>query len=502
MQNRLIKFAARAAAVMSGTPRFIFILALLLMTPAGVAGRELPPTIPPPRPVTLPTPKVHTLPNGLKVLIIERRSLPLVTMRLIVMSGAASDPVGLPGLAEMAAALLSQGTAHRSAQDISGTIDDMGGTIENAAEWDDSYVSLTALSNHTETAFEILADMVIHPTFPAEEVDRRRKQTLSALEVLQDDPSSVADRVFDLLVYAGTPYGHPLDGTPESLRRMTTSDLKSFQKAHYRPGNCVLSVVGDVSEVDGLKLAREFFGDWEKGQGSEESPKFPAADMKGQVVVIDKPDAVQTEIRVGTRGIPRSSPDYEALTLANQILGGAATNRLFKTLRSQQGLTYGASSELECNRFSGSWVAKTSTRTSGTAQALEMILEQMKRLRERPVSGTEISTAQSYSLGHMALEFETAESLAEHAVDLMVYGLPLDTWNRFGERIERLRAEDVFAATRGALGATDNIIVLVGDASAFRPGLRKLGPLRVIPLSDLDFGTLSSNTSTDVNSGD
>ena len=487
---------------MSRIPHFIFIIALLLATPAGVAGRELPPTIPPPRPVTLPTPKVHTLPNGLKVLIIERRSLPLVTMRLSVMSGAAADPVGLPGLAEMAAALLSQGTARRSARDLSQTIDVMGGTVENAAEWDDSYVSLTALSDHAETAFEILADMAIHPTFPADEVDRRRKQTLSALEVLQDDPSSVADRVFDLLVYAGTPYGHPLDGTPESLRRMTTGDLTSFQKAHYQPGNCVLSVVGGLSEPDGLKLARDFFGSWEKGQGSEKSREFPRGDTKGQVVVIDKPDAVQTEIRVGTRGIPRASSDYEALTLANQILGGAATNRLFKTLRSQQGLTYGASSELECNRFSGIWVAKTSTRTSGTVQALEMILEQMKRLRERPVSGAELSTAQSYLLGHMALEFETPESLAEHTVDLMVYGLPLDTWNRFGERIERLRADDVFEATRGTLGVADNVIVLVGDASAFRSELKKLGPLRVIPLSDLDFGALSPGAATDVNSGD
>jgi zinc protease len=487
---------------MPKTARAIPILALLLMAPVGAAGRELPPTIPPPRHVTLPTPAVHTLPNGLRVLVIERRSLPVVTLRLTVKSGAAADPAGLPGLAEMVAALLNQGTARRTAQDISETIDQMGGTVDTVAEWDDSCATLTVLSDHTERAFEILADMVIHPTFPAEEVDRQRKQTLSALEVLQDDPSSIADRVFDLLVFAGTPYGHSLDGTPESLRRMAPSDLTAFHQAHYSPGNSVLSLVGDVSEEDGLKLARKFFGSWEKGQGSARPAEFPAPEERGQVVVIDKPDAVQTEIRVGTRGIPRASPDYEALTVVNQVLGGAATNRLFKTLRSQQGLTYGASSELECNRFSGSWVAKTSTRTSGTGRALEMILEQMKRLRERPISDAELSTTRSYLLGHMALEFETPESLAEHTVDLMVDGLPRDTWNRFGERIEQLRAEDVFAATRGALGAGDDIIVLVGDASAFRTDLKKLGPLRIIPLGDLDFGALSRGGSSDANSND
>ena len=482
--------------------RFIPILTLLLIIPVGAEGREFPPPLPPPNPVALPTLAVHTLSNRLKVLVIERRSLPVVTLRLTVKSGAAADPAGLPGLAEMVAALLSQGTAQRSARQISELIDQMGGTLESAAEWDDSFVSLTVLSDHTEPGFEILADMVIHPTFPAEEVDRRRKQTLSALEVLRDDPSSVADRVFDLLVFAGTPYGHPLDGTSDSLQRMAPGDLKAFQKAHYRPGSSVLSVVGDVSEEDGLTLARKFFGDWEEGQGREEPSKQLARQEDGGVVIIDKPDAVQTEIRVGARGIPRASPDYEALTVVNQILGGPATNRLFKTLRSQQGLTYGASSELVCNRFSGSWVAKTSTRTSGTAKALEMILEQMKRLQERPINGGELSTAQSYLLGHMALEFETPEGFAEHTVDLMVHGLPLDTWNRFGERIEQLRAEDVFAATRSVLGARGNIIVLVGDASAFRSDLKELGPLQIILLSDLDFGALSRDGPTPANPGD
>jgi zinc protease len=491
MQKRLIKVDGTASGIVPRALQFIPILAFLLMAAAGAMGREFPPSIPPPSPVVLPTPAIHTLSNGLKVLVIERRSLPMVTLRLTVKSGAAADPAELPGLAEMVAALLSQGTSRQSAQEISETIDQMGGTIESAAEWDDSFASMTVLSDHTELGFDILADMVIHPTFPAEELDRRRKQTISALEVLRDDPSDVADRVFDLLVFAGTPYGHSLDGTLQSLRRMAPGDLKAFQEAHYRPGNSVLSIVGDISEDEGMKLSRKFFGDWEKGQGKEEASTRPAGEMNGGVLIVDKPDAVQTEIRVGTQGIPRTSPDYEALTVANQVLGGAATNRLFKTLRSQEGLAYAASSDLVCNRSFGSWEVKTSTRTSGTAKALETILEQVKGLRERPISGAELNMAQSYLLGHMALEFETPESLSDHLVDLMVHGLPLDTWNRFGERIEQLSTEEVFGATRGALGARENIIVLVGNASGFRSDLKKLGPLKIIPLSDLDFGALS-----------
>jgi predicted Zn-dependent peptidase len=147
-------------------------------------------------------------------------------------------------------------------------------------------------------------------------------------------------------------------------------------------------------------------------------------------------------------------------------------------------------------------VAKTSTRTSGTGKALEMILEQMKRLRDRPISGAELRTAQSYLLGHMAVEFETPESLSEHTLELMVHGLPIDTWNRFAERVEKLRAEDVFAATRRHLDLDGNIVVLVGDAGGFSSDLKKLGPMRIVPLRDLDFDSPSLERAAGAKSGE
>ncbi len=497
MLTDLAQMPEGAARITPKAHRWLLCLAFFLLLCVPARASDFPPSIPPPRPVAIPVPKVSRLDNGLQVMVIEQRSLPVVTLRLTVKSGAGSDPADLPGLAEMVAALLNQGTAARSAPEISAAIDQMGGVLESAAEWDSSYAFITVLSDHIDDGFQILAEMILHPAFPKDELDRRRKQTLSALEVLKDDPSSVADRVFDLLVFAGTPYGHPLDGTPESLRRMTPADLLAFKKANYVPENAVLSVVGDISESDGLRLAREYFGDWAKGQGTRASAKPPDPGRGGRVVIIDKPDAVQTEIRVGTRGIPRNSPDYEALTAANQILGGPATNRLFKTLRTQQGLTYGASSQLLCRRFAGDWVAKTSTRTSGTAEALEAVLQQLKRLRDHPMSDNELGAAKSYLLGHMALEFETSEDMAGHFVDLAVQGLPLDSWKQFGQRIEKLRAEDVFAATRAVLGSGENIIVLVGNAAAFRGDLKKLGPARIIPLSELDFAKLAGSGARD-----
>ncbi len=209
------------------------------------------------------------------------------------------------------------------------------------------------------------------------------------------------------------------------------------------------------------------------------------------MIIVDKPDAVQTEIRVGNRGIPRASADYDALDVANQVLGGPASNRLFSALRSQHGLTYGASSDLNCHRTLGSWEAKTSTRTSETVKTLRMVLEQMKRLRDHPISKEEVGTAQNYLVGHQALDFETADSIAGQFLELMVHGLPLDYWNRFPGDVRSLNAEDVWSATRRYLDPDHAVIVLVGNAAAFKKDLKKLGHVHLISLDSLNLASVS-----------
>lgn len=467
----------------------LLLLAGLLTAHADGLARDFPPTPPPPKPVVLPTPVVHALPNGLKVMVIERHSLPLLTLRLVVKCGAEADPEGFPGVAQLVAAMLDQGTSERSAQQIAEAIDQVGGTIRTRAEWDDSFAALTVLTDHTQLAFDLLADMVIRPTFPREEIDRRRKQTLSALEVLRGDPDYTADKVFHQLVFAGTPYGRPLDGTEESLGRITRRDLVEFHTLYYRPANCVLALVGDISAPDALQLADKYFGAWKGERGRPAKLGVVARRGPRRLVVIDKPDAVQTEIRVGNLAIRRDSPDYYALTVANQILGGPATNRLFKSLRSRQALAYGASSDLICNRTLGSWVAKTSTRTSGTVKTLESVLEQIERLHDHAISGSELRTAQEYLIGHMALEFESSDDIAVQVLELVVHDLPLDYWNRYPKEIRALRTADVLTATRRYLNPQDNVIVLVGDARGFSGELKRFGALQVIPLTELDFAS-------------
>jgi zinc protease len=473
--------------------RSLLFLVLVLVPYARGRDRQYPPTVPSPTPVVLPAPAQRTLANGLRVVVIERHSLPIVTLRLVARAGAEEDPPNLAGTAEIVAGLLDEGTTSRTSLQINEAVDQAGGVIDTGADWDESYVALSVLADHAGMAFDLVADMSIRAGFDPAEVERQRKQLLSILEILHKDPSYLADAVFNQATFAGTPYSHPVEGTPESARRITREDLRRFYERNYRPGNSILAVVGDIAPANAFARAEESFGSWKNESGSNAAAAAPEIKARystpsRRVIVIDKPDAVQTEIRIGNRGIPRDSPDYDALTMANQILGGPATNRLFHSLRSERGLTYGASSDLVCHQSVGSWVAKTSTRTAETLKAINLILEEMKRLRDHVPTDAELDTTRSYLIGHTALEFETSEDIATQVVQLMVYNLPLDYWNKFPARIENISRQEVGNRTGQYLDPDSALIVLVGDAASFEKDLKKLGEARIIPLPRLDLG--------------
>ena len=438
-------------------------------------------------PMTTPQPVVHRLSNGLRVVLIERHDLPVVTLYALFGAGAEADPPALPGTAQMVAGLLSEGTTHRSAFAIAQAMDQAGGTIDTGAGWDESFVNVGVLSDHKVLAFDLLSDMVIHPAFAPDEIERIREQTLSGLDVVMQDPSYIADMVLQRFLFAGTSYGHSEDGNRDAMSRVKRGDLVTFHDRNYIPSRMILAVVGDISESDCWNLTTKFFGEWESREAAQPEPVTPASASRGkQIIVIDKPDAVQTEIRVGNLAVARSSPDYYALTVANQILGGPAENRLFAALRTRGGLTYGASSNLELYLSAGAWVAKTSTRSPQTIQALKMVLDQIRQMRGGRVQDEEIEASRNYLTGHQALEFESPAQVADKALELMLYGLPFDYWKQFPQKVGSIDADDVAAATRKYLDPDDAVIVLVGNASAFRKELQKIGPAREIPIADLN----------------
>lgn len=449
-------------------------------------ARDQPPNVPPPGAVSFHMPAVHQLANGLRVVLVERHDVPIIRLYAIVQVGAEADPPGLPGTATMVAGLLPEGTEHRSAYQIAEAADQTGGSIDTGAGWDQSYINVSVLSNHRARAFDLLADLVVHPAFSPDEVERIRRQTLSALDVVDQDPSYVADMVMRRLLFAGTDYAHSEDGTRSSIERITRKDLVDFHSRYYAPSRTILAVVGDITEPECLRLARRFLGGWKNGPDLTPEPRSePLEPRARQVVVVNKPDAVQTEIRVASLGIPRSSPDYFALSIANQVLGGPAANRLFDQLRTRHGLVYGASSDLNCYASLGAWVAKTSTRSAETIKATEMVLGQIERMREAPVQHWELQNARDYLVGNEALQFESASQEANQVLEMMLYHLPSDYWTLFPQRVRSLTADDVLAATRKYIHPDNDVIVLVGNLAAFKDGLKKLGAVRVVPIADV-----------------
>lgn len=457
---------------------------------APAMARDYPPDVPPPKPMVVPKPFVERLANGLQVVVVERHVLPMITLRMVVKSGAECDRTDLAGTAALVNGLLTEGTTHRSARQLAELIDSAGGVVDNDVDWDSSYLSLSVLTDSTDMAFDLVSDMVVHPAFEPEEVERQRKQEISGLQVSQDDAAYVADMAVQKLIFAGTPYGHPEDGTLESAQRISAHDIREFHRRYYQPGNCILAVVGDITSSDAMRLTEKYFSKWKNRDESTVAPSGePTLPDERQVVAIDKNDAVQTEIRIGSLGAPKDSPDYLALTVANQILGGPAENRLFKALRTRQGLTYGASSDLISRRHLGGWVAKTFTRTPETVKSAHIAIEQVQSLEDHGINRDELATAQDYLIGHLALEFETSDDVAVRFLDLMLSDLPLEYWGQYPAKLRAVTTDQVDSAAKHYLTADRDVVVLVGNIGEFRKDLKKLGSLRLIPLSEMDLGS-------------
>jgi zinc protease len=470
----------------------VAMLAILmqLLPGAKIGAREFPPEVSPPKPMVIPTPAIQTLPNGLQIVVVERHTLPLVTLRLVVKSGAERDPPDLPGTATLVNGLLSEGTERRTSREIAQTVDSIGGVIDNDVDWDDSYLSLSVLTDRTELAFDLVSDMTLHPAFRPEEVERQRQQVLSGLKVSLGDPAYVADTAFQNLIFAGSPYGHAEDGTEASAERLGAADLHAFHRLYYQPQNAILAVVGDITSQEAMALASKYFVGWQnRSEIPPVGPIPPPQAAARRVVAIYKPDAVQTEIRIGALGVPQNSPDYLALDVANEILGGPSENRLFKALRTRQGLTYGASSELITRRPVGAWVAKTFTRTAETVKSAHIALEQVQSIQEHGISRAELETAQSYLVGHLALDFETSDNVAGKVLDLVQNGLPLDYWEKYPENVQALTPDAVNAAARKYLDTENDVVVFVGNIEDFKKDFKKFGETVEIPLENIDFGS-------------
>jgi zinc protease len=486
--------ASQALRRFAATAGVGLVAALLVLGPSVSLSAQVKnwPSERPPRPlaahdVKFPPYAFRTLPNGLQVIAVSHHEEPAVSLRLIVRAGAAQDPERKPGVAALAANLLDQGTTTKSAEQIASTIDSIGGALGTGAGPDLSFINAVVMKDNLGLGLDLVSDLAQHPAFAKEEIERQRQQTLSGLKVSYDDPEYLANLVFDRLVYGFHPYGKPQSGTPETLAAITREDLVAFHRTWFGANNAILAVVGDVTQAEAFAGAERAFGSWGHAAADATKALDPPSPTR-RLVIVDRPGAVQTEIRVGNIAIPRKHSDYLTLDVATKILGGEGANRLHRVLRSERGLTYGASADFNGFEQTGAIVARTNTRSETTAETLRLIIDEFWKLIRDPVGERELAGAQEYLTGSFPLTIETPSQIATRILNAVFFGLDLKELQTYRDRVNAITPEDVQRVARLYLHPDKLTIVLVGDASTFVKQLPAVGfdSFERIAVSDLD----------------
>jgi zinc protease len=457
-------------------------IALALALAASVSGwAKVSPPPPQEGEFRVPSPARTVLKNGLTLLIQERRSIPLVEFRLLLKAGAVSDPEGKGGTAGLTARLLKRGTRTRSARQFAEEVEFVGGRLETEAGVEATAVSGEFAARDFEVGLSLLSDMVQNPAFTDEELLKQRDLAAAELVAELDDPGSVADRAFAAWLYGTHPYGRPAQGSKESVARLARSDVAAFHAAFYAPNNAILAIVGDVDASRAVLRADHYFSGWKRRTLTE--PKFAEAlPAKGRrILLLDKPDATQSQIRFGNLAVRRGDPDYFPLQVANAILGRGFTSWLVDEVRVKRGLTYGIGSTLTARRVAGSFEVATFSKNASVVETLTVSLDQIKRLRNEPVPAADLDRARSFLAGQFPLQIESPDDLAVQIVEVEFYGLPADYLNQYQKRVRGVAAETV-RRTSGRLNQDDMAIVVVGPAASLREPLSRLGTVTVRPV--------------------
>jgi zinc protease len=438
-----------------------------------------PPAAPPAKKVSFPSYITNDLPNGLRVLLIEHHEQPIVSLRFLIKSGSTEDGK-LPGLASLTGELLTKGTASRTAVQIAEEIDYVGGHLASGSDWDATYASVSVLKKHLEVGISLLADITLNPRFAQDEVERSREQRLTALLQKKDDVRYLSEAKLSAAVFDGHPYAQPEMGTEESVKALNRDDFERFHNAHFVPSNAILAVVGDVTAEGVMPWVEGVFGTWLRGPCEDGHVPQPKDLEKVSVHVIDKPEAVQSSIRVGHVGIARKSADYVPVVVLNTLLGGYFNSRINQNLREGKGYTYGAHTSFDMRKNRGLFYASADVRNEVTDFAIAEILHELKRIREEPVTADELDMVKKFIIGSFPLQIETPNQIASKAIDLELYDLPRDFYDTFNERVEAITAEDLLQTARRYIHPDGVAIVIAGNSKEVASKLQKFGAVEVV----------------------
>lgn len=464
-------------------------LALLVVPLAAAQSYDSPPPVGAPRPVAIAAPVVHTLDNGLRVVIAQRRGLPLVTAEMVIRSGAETDPPQLAGLADLTAQLLTKGTARRSAPQIAEAAEALGGSLDSGAGWDRSHVAMTVTRPQVAAALALIAEVTLTPRFAAAELERARRLALDGLTVALREPGTLSTLAATRLAFGSGTFGHSSHGTPATIARVKRADVAAMHARWYRPDNASLVFAGDIAPDEALALARKAFGGWKRPRSP--LPRVLADDSRiarPAPVAIAMEDAGQAGVALVAPSIARSAPDYFPGVVANTLLGGGYSSRLNLELRIRRGLTYGVGSRLDARRTAGVFSIGAQTKNESAVELVALVLAELERVAQAPPPAEELEARKLSVIGGVSRRFETTEDLAGSLASLEANGIPVVELTRTIERLAAVTPQQVVEFAKAHWQPDRLAIVVAGDAGKFVKALRDAYPnVRVIPQGDIDL---------------
>ena len=430
--------------------------------------RAKPPTGGASRTATLPTPTMATLPNGLTLLLNERRGLPIVSANLVFKTGSDANPLDKPGLASFVAAMLDEGTTTRSALQIADEVAQLGASLSTASSMDSMTVSGHALSKNFGATLNLIADVALRPNFPAAEIERQRVSRLAGLLQQRENPAQVAAQVAAAALYGPKhPYGYSEIGTEASVKAMTRDDMVAFWKQNIVPNNAALVVAGEISMNELRALAEKAFAGWERGQPARPVLGAPST-TAARLVIVDVPGAPQSQIRVVGMGAPRSTPDFRPMQLMNMALGGNFASRINMNLREKNGYSYGTYSQFVFRRSGGLFQVSGGVRTDVTAPAVNEVMNELQGILKNPLTADEVARAKDGLANSLPGAFETSGNAVGNFSNVFTYDLGLDYYAKYAAQVRAVTGDQAQTIAQKYIVPASMVVVVVGDRSKSR----------------------------------
>ena len=435
----------------------------------------------PAKSLTIATPQSTQLSNGLTLILSERQGLPVVSANLVVKTGSDANPVDKPGLANFTAAMLDEGTATRNALQIADEMAQLGSSLSIGSNMDATLVQVRGLKRTFPQVLDVVADVALRPTFPAEEIERQRASRLAQLVQQREAPSALASKIMAGALYGSKhPYGFTEVGTETSVKEITRDDMLAFWKQNFVPNNAALVVAGNITMAELKPLAEKAFASWQRGTPARPALGTPAG-TTARIIIVDKPGAPQTELRVAAVGLPRSTPDFQSVQVMNTALGGLFSSRINMNLREQHGYSYGAGSVFVFRKGPGPFLVQSAVRTDVTAPAVTEILKEIRGMAQQPMTADELTKAKDSMSRSLPGAFERSDSAAGSFSNVFIYDLGLDYFSTYTERVNAVSSEHALKVARKYLVPEKLVVIAVGDRAKIEPELKKLnlGPVEI-----------------------